>query len=455
LVFIKPAVKICSRAALNSRQQRKANDIYMEKYILKPMHRMSFRFLFFLMGSVMFLSSCEDDEVGQPISESAPPVIEAVRIPANQDSTFTRATLGTTIVIMGKNLAGTREVYFNEFRAPVNPVYATSSNLIVRIPDEVPTAGTAESVPNVLRIVNSAGETTFEFEVLDPAPVVNAISNEFVQAGQTVTIYGTYFYQVEAVIFPNGTEEGIVVTSGINANPDGRSLTVTVPEGVDPTQGDVHVVTKSGPSGANRRTKLYSGNGMILNWDVQGSDGSYPGFGWGIDAGKQVVSSFPGIEAIDGKFAVINQAVPGGWGWNNEKVISMSNWATGRLIPAESEPFYGKNAPISNFDLKLEMAAAGGAPIDGLELLVWIPGTPAGEVQVTVPLTDFVRSTDGTWYTLSVNLANLKGSSGGLSKYSDLNPNEIRLVIQNPTSANIPAQLAIDNIRIENVIVRN
>ena len=399
---------------------------------------------------MMFLSSCEKDEEGEPIQESAPPVVEAIRVPAKPDSTFTKATLGTTIVIMGNNLAGTREVLFNGFPAAVNPVYATATNLIIRIPDEVPTVGTAGNVSNELTVVNSAGETTYQFEVLDPAPVITAISNEFAQAGTTITIYGNFFYQVEAVVFPDGTEEGIAVTSGIAVNENGTALTVSVPEGINPMLGDVHIVSKSGESAANRRTKLYSGNGMILNWDIEG----YPGFGWGLDPGKAVVSSFPGIDPIDGKFAVINQSVPGNWGWNNDKVISMSNWTTNRLIPPVSEPLYAADAPIANYDLKMEIAAAGGTSLEGLQLLVWIPGTPAGTVETLIPLTDFVRSTDGTWYTLSVNLSTLAAGGTKLNKYSDLNPNEIRLVVQNTTPENIPAQLAFDNIRIENVVNR-
>ncbi len=168
-----------------------------------------------------------------------------------------------------------------------------------------------------------------------------------------------------------------------------------------------------------------------------------------------MVTSFAGITAIDNKFGVVNQVVPGGWGLNYEKVISMSNWDTGRLIPETTSTKYSADAPISNFDLKMEIAAAGGGSLEGLELLVWIPDTPAGTVEKTVPLTDLVRSTDGKWYTFSVPLADLASSSGvKLAKYADLNLNEIRIVVQNPAAAGIQTTLGFDNFRIENMAVR-
>jgi hypothetical protein len=102
----------------------------------------------------------------------------------------------------------------------------------------------------------------------------------------------------------------------------------------------------------------------------------------------------------------------------------------------------------------MEVAATGGSLKD-LLLQVWISGTKAGTVERNVPLADFVRSTDGKWYTVSVPMNTLAASGGArLVKFGDLNKNEIRLVIQNPTAAGIPATIAIDNIRLENVVVR-
>lgn len=418
----------------------------MKNYTLPSLNRFSY-LLFFLLGSLSFLTSCEEEDPTRPLDAAAPPVIEAVRStrPDKPDSTFTQSTLGSTIVIVGKNLAATQYVVFNGLKTSINPVYATDTHLIVRIPDLVPTVATAATVPDELVVVNSKGEAKYTFKVLPPAPTVAGISNEYAKAGQTITLFGNYFYFVKEVIFPGD----ISVATGITATPNGEKLTVTVPAGVDGTKGDVIVVSESGKSGISRRTKMYSGTGIIHNWDEVNA------FGWGLDAGKKVTDTYPGFTAIENKFGVVDQVVPGGWGWNNDKVISMSNNTTKRLIPAIAAPKYGADTPINNFDLKMEIAASGSDPLEGLELLVWIPGTPVGTVEKSFALVNYVRSTDGTWYTFSVPLADLATSGGAkMTKYGDLNPNEIRLVVQNPTAAGKPVKLAFDNFRIENMVIR-
>ncbi|MFD3003672.1 glycan-binding surface protein [Pontibacter toksunensis] len=425
----------------------------MEKYILQPIHRMNLKFLFFLMGSFMFLSSCEKDNEGQPIQESAPPVIQGVRIPAVQDSTFTKSTLGTTIVIMGQNLAGTQQVFFNGYQAPVNPAYATSNNLIIRIPDEVPTVATNPSVPNELKIINTAGETTYEFQVLPPAPTITAVSNEWASAGQTITLYGNYFYFVEDVIFP-----GNVSATDYTASADGTMLTVTVPEGInfdDPTSTKLRVETQSGISAVNNRIKFADKNGVILDWDTRTAwdPARVLNSTWGISEDmSKVTSSFQGITPVDGEFGVVNMPILGNWSWANAKLINFGNndeGTNGAHIYPKDPVLYDPNASLANFELRAEIAAT--QPVGELLLQVW-QSNSGKDYDTTVPLKNFIKSADGKWYTVSINLGNLASGGAKLSKYGDfIKAPEFRLLLQNPTSETIPTTLAIDNVRIVNI----
>jgi hypothetical protein len=288
----------------------------MKYFPLNSSLRIGHLLLFLLVGG-SFLTSCKEDDPTKPLEASGPPAITAIRNtnPAKADSTFTQSTLGSVIVIVGNNLASTQYVTFNGYRAAVNPAYATETHLIVRIPDQVPTVATASGVPDELKVVNPAGETTYSFKVLPPAPVVQAVSNEYAKAGETITLFGTYFYFVKDITFP-----GSVPGTEIMAAPDGKSVSVKVPQGVDPSKGDILVTSESGTSTANRRTKMFSKDGMIQNWDT-----TMGNFGWGIDPGKTVMASAPGINPIENKFALINMVIPGGWGWSNDKVINLSN----------------------------------------------------------------------------------------------------------------------------------
>ncbi len=417
----------------------------MKSHTRYASQKISYLLFFCLLGGFC-LSSCKEEDPAAPRKAAGAPAVQAVRStnPAKADSTFTQSTLGATIVIVGQNLEATQYVTFNGFRASVNPAYATDRYLIVRIPDQVPTVATAANVPNQLTVVNPAGEATYAFSVLPPAPTVEAISNEYAKAGETITLFGNYFYFVKDITFPGG-----VKGTDITAAPDGKSVSVKVPEGVDPAKGDIVVTSESGTSTTSRRTKLFNKDGIIQNWDT-----TMDNFGWGIDASKAVTTSAPGITPIDNKYALINMVIPGDWGWSNDKVISLNNWNTNRILPSAPTTKYDPAASIDQFDLKMEVAATGN-PINDLLLLVWISGAKPGTVERNVPLTDFVRSTDGKWYTVSIPLSTLATTGGAkLARYGDLNQNEIRLVIQNPTAAGIPAAIAIDNIRIENVVVR-
>jgi len=64
---------------------------------------------------------------------------------------------------------------------------------------------------------------------------------------------------------------------------------------------------------------------------------------------------------------------------------------------------------------------------------------------------DITDKAGGKWYTVTINLGNLAKGTTKLATYGDITKlNELRLLLQNPTTADIPAKFAIDNIRIIN-----
>jgi hypothetical protein len=415
---------------------------HMLQNFLKPMtnNKISFS-LFLLFGSLFLLFSCKKEaDYLKNNQAGGPPSIERIRFtdPKTTDSSFKKATLGSTLAIVGTNLANAQTVSFNGYTVIVNPVYATNSTLIVAIPDSTPTIATNPNVKNEIRVKSPLGEAVYGFTILPPSPVVEQIGNEFAKQGESVTLYGKYFYFVDTVAFPGGVN----VTTGITTT--GTSLTVTMPAGVDVTKGDIRVKSQSGWSVANRATKFYdraTKPGMLLNWDEFNSN-----FGWGIDAGKKVLSAYAGITPIENKFGVIDMSIAGGYGWSNDKVIDIDNWGTGIIWPTTPAAIYDPNAAASNFDFKFEMAST--QPIGELLLQLNQNG-----YSISVPLKTFVKSADGKWYTVSANLGELAKSGAKLGKLKDLTANQtFQMVISNPGAADLPATLAIDNIRIVRVL---
>jgi len=417
----------------------------MKQIVVNTGSRISSRLLMFLLGSLFIFSACEKNDKDFAREASGPPTIERVRLtdPTTKDSSLSQTTLGSTIAIIGTNLASATSVVFNGYPLTVNPNYATDNVLVITVYDSIPTVATNPNVPDELKVINPAGEATYKFKILPPRPEVETISNEMAKPGETITLYGKYFYFVDTVTFPGGVK----VANGITTN--GTSLTVRVPQGVDLSAGDITVRSQSGISAPSKKTKFYnpSRSYTLLNWDDKNSWGGTLNFGWGLDEGNKVSTSL-GFEPINGRYAVIDQTMPGNWGWNNDKVINLNNWdgATngGALFPQNVAPNFAKTTPLSQIDVKFEVASL--LPVGEIEAAIW-----QSDYQATVRLKNFVKSTDGKWYTVTINLGDMVKGGNKMATFDDVaKQNDFRLLFQNPTTAGIQAKFAVDNIRIVN-----
>lgn len=156
-----------------------------------------------VMTVMMSLTECSDDNDGM----SGPPIIESVRFtdPEKADSTFTMASPGTMIAIMGRNLGGARELYINDQSVSFNLNMNTDHSLIAVIPTEENgfklTIWNPE-LPNEIRLVTSHGEARFEFKVLSPRPEIDRIVAPYPRkTGDHLTVYGVNFLEIERIYF--------------------------------------------------------------------------------------------------------------------------------------------------------------------------------------------------------------------------------------------------------------
>lgn len=401
-----------------------------------------------LLTLAIGLGSCqEEDEISV-----GPPTIERVRTtdPTTVDSSLTSATLGTTLSIMGTNFLGTQQVYLNDYPLGVNTAYVTNNAVIVTVSDSVPTVATNPDVPNTLRLVTKSGESIINFQTLPPAPQILQVKNQYVKPGDELELYGRYFYFVDTVYFP-GTD--VFVTSGFETNGTGTSLKVTVPDGMDFSESQsISVVTRSGGSVPGRTSQIYAGKGMIADFDTNGALEWPWNWGWGL-SGEMIKPTQPGIESLEGSFAGMNQAFPANWGWNNDKVINLTNWGGVQIFPTDPSGEYDPSTPANKFDFRVEMAVSSSESIDGLLLQFWFPDKNGNELSYNVPITDFVRETDGSWFTVSMNASQLTNGTTRLSTYQDLLDGDgwakqIRLVVINPTSSDVQAVMGFDNLRL-------
>lgn len=422
----------------------------IKKHIIKSSHSVV---VAGMLALTVVLGACqEEDEISV-----GPPLIERVRTtdPTTIDSAFTSATLGSTIAIVGTNFLGTQEVYLNDYPLGVNTAYVTNNSVIVTVGDSVPTVATDPNVPNKLRLVTKSGESVIDFQTLPPAPQILQVKNQYVKSGDQLTMFGRYFYFVDTVYFPG---EDVFVTSGFQTNSAGTTLTVTVPEGLDFSESQtISVVTRSGGSAANRNTQIFNGKGMVADFDTNGALEWPWNWGWGI-SGEMIRPTQPGIQSLDGSFGGMNQPFPAGYGWNNDKVINLANFGGTQIFPTLPADEYNPSAPAASFDIRFDLAINTTENINGLNVQLWFPDKNGNELSFDVPLAEVIRSTDGSWHTISVALNRLTNGNTRLNTYADLlagdggGVKQLRLLIINTTSNDIRAVVGIDNVRVVRAI---
>jgi len=277
-------------------------------------------FMVIAIGSIFM--ACKKDADGRE------PKVSYVRItdPASSDSLLIGAAQGKLIAIMGENLGGAVEMYFNDQPASLTPTFITNTSILVNVPSQIPLA-----INNKLTIVFKSGKTLlYDFSVQISKPVVNNMLSEFVDDGEVAVIRGDYFYQPLTVTFTGG-KVGTVVAS------TDKQIQVRIPAGAQP--GPVTVKTNFGETKSNFWFR--DNRNIFLSSD--------PFEGWW---NASYVVTAPGASdppKINGNYIRFNKAI-GGWSWNEV--------AGG---PASAMPLQSKNIPDAailkpeDYNLKFEV----------------------------------------------------------------------------------------------------
>lgn len=210
------------------------------------------KYISFLSAAVLGLLSC--DRVDYPdrfrVTDGVPEVY-SVRY-ADRDITVTSAYMDEVLCLLGQNLRSVNELWFNDQKAILNTSYITDNTLIVSVPKVLPTVQTDK-----MYLVTAAKDTVkVDFKVLPPVPVVNSMSFEYAEAGETVTITGNYFYEPLTVEFTGAEAEKI-------SNLTFSSFDVVIPAGAQP--GKIKVTTESGTGQSGFQWK--DDRGMLFTFD--------------------------------------------------------------------------------------------------------------------------------------------------------------------------------------------
>lgn len=382
--------------------------------------------LLVLSSVVTSIVSCKKDEV-KP--NNGKPVIYYIRStnPEVSDSLLVGTFMGSLIAIVGDNLADTKEIWFNDQSATLNPAYITDKTILVNVPSTVPSTVTSK-----MRLVFGDGsELLHDFSINIPAPVITGIKSEYVPDGDIVVLYGDFFFEPK-VIFPEDQEAEIVSLTK-------TELQVKVPAGA--TTGNIIVRTNFGTA---RSSFIFRDNrNVLLDYD-----------GKNHETWTAPIVSGPEPAPCAGNYAFFKHAADGAWMWTNE--LTMQYWAPrGRgNVPVATGNVndlvlkFEANVPIEWRDVRMEIFFAGfaedhGRDAPGTVFARWKPWKAGpyktdGWVTVTIPLTEFKYGKDDD-----------DANENGTTSISNLNGlTNITMMLFGPAAGPNPVQIAIDNVRI-------
>lgn len=294
---------------------------------------MIYAFMSLLALSALLLTSCEEDGDGMQLeTPNGEPEIRYIRTtnPNSTDSLLVAAELGSTIAIVGRNLGGTRQVWFNDQEALINPSWVTNTAIILAVPVKAPL-----DIQDKLYLITEKGDTlTHDFKVTIPAPSVVSAKNEWVQDGENLVINGDFFFEPLSVTF-TGAGEGEIVSVTQN------SIEVVVPEGA--TEGPVTVTTIFGVTEST--FQLWDSRNIILNFDDLVANG------WRI--GMVANDNGP----IDGNYLVVGGVIAAnqrdeGPGAPGESPLAMEFWGGPAGRTENFYPYYANS--YRDYVLKFE-----------------------------------------------------------------------------------------------------
>lgn len=361
------------------------------------------------VGIVSSFTACKKDNTPTP-------TVNYVRVtdPNSSDSLLIGAGQGKLIAIVGNNLQDAVQVWFNDQQAKLTPTYISNTSILVSVPSSIP-----QTVTNKLKIVFKNGYVLlYNFQVQISKPQVTSMISEFVNAGETATILGNYFYAPITVTFTGGA------TAQVTSLKDNQ-IQFTVPANAQ--TGPITVKTNFGTTTSDfwfRDTRnIFIGSDPFEGWNGQGFVVTNPG---PTDPPK-----------INGNYIRVTKVV-NAWSWNE---IASGD--------AASMPDYSKKIPDDailnpqNYYLKFEVNTL--KPYNN------------SMIRLNVGVYDFASAdnvnyqwkppydTKGQWQTVAIPFDEVLNSYTIKTKP---NPNGYwsRLLIQGPGT--LDADIAFDNFRV-------
>ncbi len=373
----------------------------------------TFKSILSLIMSFALISTFTSCDKNKDAPSLGDPTISYVRVtnPVVSDSLLVGAAQGKLIAIIGENLGGAAQIWFNDQQASLNPTFITNTSILVNVPSQIPLA-----INNKLKIIFKNGKTLLHtFEVQISKPVVASMVSEFVNTGEIATIRGNYFYSPLTVNFSGGVTGVLVLVKD-------NEIQVRVPAGAQ--AGQITVKTNFGETKSNFWFR--DNRNIFISSD--------PFTGW-WNASYVITSPGAGDPpSINGNYIRVKKTI-GAWAWTE-----VAGGPASAMGPISKNVPDGAILKPSDYNLKFEVNTMKPYNNNVLKINVGLLSENNNEYRWLPPY-----DTKGQWQTVVIPFEDVVNSYGAPLI---LNPNGYwaRLLFHGP--GDLEADISFDNFRI-------
>uniref|UniRef100_A0AB33JDT6 Surface glycan-binding protein B xyloglucan binding domain-containing protein n=1 Tax=Prevotella sp. GTC17262 TaxID=3236797 RepID=A0AB33JDT6_9BACT len=171
-----------------------------------------------LMAMFSFvLAACGDDKSGggQPEITSVK-ILSSDTLNYSYEQTYTKASPGTMLALMGVSLNDARKVYVNNQEVYFNPTMNTDHSIIITVPSEADgfkLSAFDSSIPDEIRVETSHGTATYSFKITAPGPQLQRLEAAYPRkAGNVVKLYGLNLVDIQKMYITD-TMSGVLDTT--------------------------------------------------------------------------------------------------------------------------------------------------------------------------------------------------------------------------------------------------
>jgi hypothetical protein len=341
---------------------------------------------------------------------------DSIPTPANLSVNPATALPETFITITGSDMQDIVSIKFDTTTASFSSVFNTGSAIFTNVPTN------AKYGPQQITITNREGRTaTVDFSVLQPAPVINSFSPGNAPIGDTVTITGSMFTNINGVYI--GNVKAIIVDSSSRSQ-----LKIKVPTGA--ASGLLSVVTWGGTTYSTGAITIGERAYLISDFDGGGlaADGN-SWYSYGDMNSKTVTNANPDPKSGNFLKAICKQPATTSYAGVSTFALSTANQT------------FGMTSTTAGTTLKFDVNN-NGKTATMLQVIVQETTTDANATNFAKTIT-----VNGTgWNTIAIPLTDLFNNyGGGTVNPVPANITKVKFHFQNYNTN--PMEADLDNVR--------